>query len=81
MANPNPILAELTAEVARDTDVKNSAITALNGIASRIEAAVTLALENGATAEQLLPVTDEVAAMRGSSDALAAAVAANTPAA
>lgn len=78
---PNPILAELTAEVSRDVDVKNSAVIALNGVAGRIEAAVAAALENGATAAELEPVTAEVALLRSSSDELAAAVVAHTPAA
>jgi hypothetical protein len=55
----------------------NSATTLINGIAARVQAAVTAAIANGATAEQLAPVTAEVANMKTATDALAAAVAAN----
>jgi hypothetical protein len=38
---------------------------------------IDAALANGATAAELQPVTDEVAALKSANDALAAAVAAN----
>jgi chromosome segregation ATPase len=64
-------LTALTAEVERNTAVDQSAIALLNGLAAQIEALKTdpVALQNLADT------------MRGSSDELAAAVAANTPAA
>lgn len=74
----SPVLAELAAQVTVNTDVEASATQALNGVADRIQAAVDAALENGATAEELQPVTDEVTALRDSANNLAAAVAANT---
>lgn len=74
----NPVLADLEAAVTRNTDVVNSAVTLINGIAARIQAAVDAALANGATADELAPVTAEVSALNASADALAAAVAANT---
>jgi len=61
-------LTALTAEVARNTEVDQSAITLLNGLAAQIEA-----LKTDPVALQALADT-----MRGSSDALAAAVVANT---
>ena len=61
-------LTVLTAEVARNTEVDQSAITLLNGLAAQIEA-----LKTDPVALQALADT-----MRGSSDALAAAVVANT---
>ena len=61
-------LTALTAEVARNTEVDQSAITLLNGLAAQIEA-----LKTDPVALQALADT-----MRGSSDALAAAVLANT---
>jgi len=64
-------LTALTAEVARNTSVDESAIALLTGLAAQIEA-----LKTDPVALQALADT-----MRGSSDALAAAVAANTPAA
>lgn len=72
------VLADLQAAVTRNTDVVNSAVILINGIAARIQAAVDKALENGATAEELAPVTAEVAALNAGADALAAAVNANT---
>ena len=64
-------LTVLTAEVARNTTVDESAITLLNGLAAQIEANKT-----DPVALQALADT-----MKGSSDALAAAVVANTPSA
>jgi hypothetical protein len=77
----NQVLADLAAQVKVNTDAEDSAIKVLNGIAARIDAAVAAAIANGATAAELAPVSDEVTALKASSDALAAAVVANTPAA
>jgi len=71
------ILTALAQEVTDTVGVEESAIVALDGIAARIEAAVAKALENGATAEELAPVTDEVANLKATREKLAAAVAAN----
>ena len=75
------VLVDLEAQVKRDTDVKKSAELLITGIATRIEAAVQAAIANGATAAELEPVTAYVTSLKDSSDALAAAVEANTPAA
>lgn len=64
-------LDTLTAEVARNTTVDASAITLLNGLAAQIAT-----LKNDPVALQALADS-----MKSSSDALAAAVVANTPAA
>jgi len=72
------VLADLAAQVQKNTDVEASATLLINGIAARIQAAVDAAIANGATPAELAPVTDEVAALRKSSDDLSAAVAANT---
>ncbi len=72
-----PVLDDLQSQVNDTIGVQASAVTALNGIAARIQTAVDGALANGATAAQLAPVTDEIAALKASSDALASAVAAN----
>jgi chromosome segregation ATPase len=62
-------LTALTAEVTRNTEVDQSAIALLTGLAAQIEA-----LKTDPVALQALADT-----MKGSSDALAAAVVANTP--
>ena len=77
----NPTLQALADQVAATNSVIDSAVALVNGIGALITAAVNKALANGATAEQLAPVTDEIAALKGKTDALAAAVAANTPSA
>lgn len=64
-------LTALTAEVARNTDVDQSAITLLNGLSDQLHALATDPAAIRALADQL----------KGSSDSLAAAVAANTVAA
>lgn len=74
----SPVLAALATEVTNDTTVMGSAKTLIDGFAARMQAAVTAALANGATAAELAPVTDEIAALNASSSALAASVAANT---
>jgi hypothetical protein len=75
------VLDDLKTAVDKTTTVEASAVTLINGFAARVQAAVDAAIANGATAEQLAPVTEEVAAMNAGADALAAAVATNTPAA
>ncbi len=75
------VLADLAAQVKANTDAEDAAVIVLNGIAARIEAAVQAAIANGATAAELAPVSDEVASLKKSSDALSAAIVANTPAA
>lgn len=77
----NAVLDQLAAQVQANIDAEASAITVLNGIAGRVQAAVDAALANGATAEQLAPVTDEVTALNASAAALGAAIVASTPAA
>lgn len=77
----NPTLDALAAQITQTTDAEDAAIALLNGIAARIQAAVDAALANGATAAELAPVTTEVANLKAKTDALSAAVVANTPAA
>ena len=74
-------IAALTAEVTRATTVEKSAELLIAGIQARVEAAVTAAIANGATAEELQPVSDLGKSLDTETDALAAAVGANTPAA
>ncbi len=72
------VLADLKAQVAKNTEVEASAVTLINGIAARIQAAIDAAIANGATEAELAPVADEVAALTASATALGDAVAANT---
>ncbi len=74
-------IADLTAQVTKATTVEKSAQTLIEGIQARVEAAVAAAVANGATAEQLQPVSDLAAALDTESDALNAAITANTPSA
>lgn len=61
-----------------DTEgVLDSALAFITGSAARIQAAVDVAISNGATAAQLQPVTDELAIQKAKADAVAAAIAAN----
>lgn len=70
-------IAALTAEVARTKGVVNSAVVALNGRSQLIADAVAAAIANGATEEQLAPVTQALADLKASDDALAAAIVLN----
>ncbi len=72
----SPILDQLTAQVTETTGVEQSAITFIGGIQQMIDDAVAAALANGATAEQLQPVSDLSTAMEAQTQALAAAIAA-----
>lgn len=74
----NPTLQKLSDSVTAMTTVAASATTLINGIAQRIQDAVTAAIANGATADQLKPVSDEADALTASATALSAAIAANT---
>lgn len=65
-------LNALEIEVARNTEVDNSAIALINGLAAKIQELI----DSGADPAKLQAFVDS---MKSSSDALAAAVAANTP--
>ena len=66
----------LEAEVANLTSVVDSAVALINGIAARIDAAVA-----ASDAGDNTKLTELSASIKAESDALAAAVASNTPAA
>jgi hypothetical protein len=74
---PNPTLDALQAQVTASIGAEQSATTLINGFAARMQAAIDAALAGGATAAELAPVQAEVDSLKASSDALAAAVAAN----
>jgi len=78
MATATEQISTLTAQVTTATTVEKSAQTLIEGIKARVDAAVAAAIANGATAEQLQPVSDLSAAMDAESTALQAAVTANT---
>jgi len=72
-------LTELTADVAAEGTVIDSAVKALNGIQQMITDAVAAATAAGATPEQLQSVTDLAAAVTAKSAELAAAIPAPPP--
>ncbi len=74
-------LSGITNAVTKATTVETSAQALIEGFAARLQSAVDAAVANGATAEQLAPVSELSVALDTESDALAAAVQANTPAA
>lgn len=78
---PSQALADLIAQVTRVNAVIPSAVALINGIQAKIDAAVAAALANGATSEELAPVSALSAQLSQEDDDLAAALAANTPAA
>jgi hypothetical protein len=69
------LLESLRLSVASTVDVMASAKTLIDGIAGRIQAAVDAAVAKGATAEQLAPINEEIAALTGGSSDLASSVA------
>lgn len=74
-------ITALTAQVTKATTVEKSAEVFINGVGTLISNAVSAALANGGTAEQLQPLTDLGTAMDAESDILQVAITANTPAA
>lgn len=75
----HPAIGNVTADVTQAVTVQRSAIVLVNGIAGRIDAARKEALANGATAEELQPLSDLSDGLEASSNELAAAVLAQTP--
>ncbi len=75
------VLDDTIAAMTAAETVEDAATAFIIGVPALISAAVTQALANGATAAQLAPLTDLNAQLKLKSDALQAAVVANTPAA
>jgi len=73
-------IANLTADVAAETTVEQSAITLINGIPTLIANAVAAAQAAGATPAELAALTALGTSITNSRAGLAAAVTANTPA-
>ena len=76
----NPIVGTLTTEIVETVGVVQSATVLINGFGAKLDAAVAAAVANGATEAELAPLTDLSAALDSETNALAAAVAANSPA-
>jgi len=74
-ANLQPVIDEMT---AADT-VMDAASVFIGSVPGLIKTAVDAAIQGGATAAELQPVTDLGVTLKAKSDALAAALAANTP--
>lgn len=74
----NATIEKLRAQIAKNNEVDASAVLLINGFRERIKTAVDQAVANGATEEELKPLTDELALFESSTNELAAAVAANT---
>jgi ABC-type transporter Mla subunit MlaD len=79
LATTNPVLEQLRGQVEAANGAMASATVLINGIAARVQAGIDAALANGATADELAPLTDEVNSLKNASDELSAAVQANTP--
>jgi hypothetical protein len=69
----------VVAAVAASDTVVNSAIVYINSVPQLIQTAVTAALNGGATAAELAPLTALVTDLQAKSSALQAALTANTP--
>ncbi len=74
---PAQVLTDLSDATAKAKGAMESATVLINGIASRVQAAVDAALANGATAAELAPVSQLVSDLNTDADALSAAVASN----
>ena len=74
---PNPVVDRLEQEIAEDTSAKNSAISLLNGLSGELTAIKAELAEINVDNERLNTLVDGLDA---STNALAEAVIANTPA-
>lgn len=79
----NQALSDLAAQATKNTDAEAAAVQVINGGADRIQAALDAykAANPTVSDDQLAGIQSEITALKGSSDALGAAVVANTPAA
>jgi hypothetical protein len=74
---PAQVLTDLATATANAKGAMESATVLINGIAARVKAAVDAAILNGATAEELAPVSQLVSDLNTDATALSAAVVAN----
>jgi hypothetical protein len=77
-AHPNPILGELTTEVGEAVGAMQSATVLISGFSAKLQMAIEAALDNGATAAELAPLSDLKSSLDTAGNDLAAAVAANS---
>lgn len=75
----NPVLQSLSDQVSATRGVLKSADVFVKGVPALVQSAVDQALANGATADELAPLTDLVTALKTDSDQLTADIAANSP--
>lgn len=73
----NPVIPDLTKSVTDAKGAMESATVLINGFKARLDAAVATALQNGATADELAPLSQLSTDLETDSVALANAVAAN----
>ncbi len=76
---PNPALDAIIAQVQATDEVLASATLYIKGVPGLIDAAVAKALQNGATAAELQPLTQLSADLKAKSQETTDAIAANTP--
>lgn len=77
MASQN--IQPLIDQVKANDSIVDSAVTWINGSHQRLDAAVADALAAGATADELKPLTDELALQKTKVQAVADAIAAQAP--
>lgn len=73
-------ITALTADVAEETTVNQSAVTLINGFAAQLAAAIAAAQAAGATPAELASLTALGTSISANTTALTAALTANTPA-
>lgn len=73
-----PAIDQLVADVTAEDSVVDSAIALINGFAQRLADGIAAALAGGATAAELAPLSALSTDVQAKTQALAAAVAANT---
>lgn len=71
------VIDDVVAATVKAQGAMLSATALINGFSDKLKQAIADALENGATAEELAPLSDLDDQLNASSDELAAAVAAN----
>lgn len=74
----SPVIDQVIQQMTAATTIEDGAIAFINGVPGMIQEAVAKAIENGATAEQLQPVSDIGAQLEAKSNALQEALNANT---
>ena len=71
---PSPVLQQVIDQMTNAETVEQAAIVFIQGVPGMIQAAVQQALDNGATADELVPVSNLGNDLKAKSDALQAAL-------